>query len=612
MDGLEELHQHEHEQAVPDTSNADKDADGEVIGSPSQAGIGAQPPVAGPSVLPVPEGPPEGPLAVPQKRRPGRPRGSGKKYAETNPDLPKIRRPVGRPRKDGLPAGSLGPPKKTRTHVFPLSVTPASLKKILNSIDPSLQQDDWPVLAQTQPNAFLRALITTMNMTPGIGAQKTAAEEDAYRSHLFSLSAKATQSEHIPSLYSVLKTFWLPASPAYFSLIASASTGRTPSEHRFLYWDPLPLVFNGLLCPCCCQAHLINRSRLQSGPLKVYDVPKPFFIIGCEYVCKGPQCVAQTSSEGRSFASTDVAILRALPAMLREEFPARLLQDEGLSGTSPKIWNWQALGVSQTVWNMTVGAMRAGLNKDAILQMLNATLHGVSEPAEAQSLLPPPPMPMQRMGSPFEMKSAPLAMSGVPPTDGGASADEVEQEVAQPTMEEDEAGVEGGDEERPSLEYPTNFVPMGTAPPDVHQSASAPPSGSVTQTTGPPGSIPADPLLPPPPAQPQQPYTPFYSGYAYYGVHPAQAYPGAPPGAYPPPPPPPGLPPVAGVKRGSPDDGFTSTKRSPRHCLKCGSQECKGKGGRHHCQNPCQDCGTMECQGRNGRRRDKPCREGWD
>jgi hypothetical protein len=53
------------------------------------------------------------------------------------------------------------------------------------------------------------------------------------------------------------------------------------------------------------------------------------------------------------------------------------------------------------------------------------------------------------------------------------------------------------------------------------------------------------------------------------------------------------------------------SKRSPRHCCKCGSQDCKGKGGRNFCTNPCQDCGKMDCKGRNSRRPDKKCSEGW-
>lgn len=50
------------------------------------------------------------PNATPVKRRPGRPKGSGKKQPSENPTVigEKIKRPVGRPRKDGLPAGSVG------------------------------------------------------------------------------------------------------------------------------------------------------------------------------------------------------------------------------------------------------------------------------------------------------------------------------------------------------------------------------------------------------------------------------------------------------------------------------------------------------------------------
>ena len=55
----------------------------------------------------------------------------------------------------------------------------------------------------------------------------------------------------------------------------------------------------------------------------------------------------------------------------------------------------------------------------------------------------------------------------------------------------------------------------------------------------------------------------------------------------------------------------THSKRSPRHCCKCGKQDCKGKGGRSFCMNGCQDCGKLECKGRNSRRPDKKCSEGW-
>lgn len=43
----------------------------------------------------------------PVKRRPGRPKGSTRKHLLATDLPPKIKRPVGRPRKDGLPAGTL-------------------------------------------------------------------------------------------------------------------------------------------------------------------------------------------------------------------------------------------------------------------------------------------------------------------------------------------------------------------------------------------------------------------------------------------------------------------------------------------------------------------------
>lgn len=52
-----------------------------------------------------------------------------------------------------------------------------------------------------------------------------------------------------------------------------------------------------------------------------------------------------------------------------------------------------------------------------------------------------------------------------------------------------------------------------------------------------------------------------------------------------------------------------SPARRIRHCSKCGSGECKGKGGRSFCVNPCQDCSRQECPGRNSKRPDKGCTE---
>ncbi|KAL1691130.1 hypothetical protein GGG16DRAFT_54216 [Schizophyllum commune] len=261
---------------------------------------------------------------------------------------------------------------------------------------------------------------------------------------------------------------------------------------------------------------------------------------------------------------------------------------------------------------MVLGGLRVGLNKDAIVQIIHSTVNGVSEPFDPQVLpMLPIGMPPSHSFPPIEIKSAPphesVPPEGPPMPQPSGSSDEVEQQLAAEAMDADEDAAGHADESMEtdhSLHYPNDFeVPFGGTLPEVSQSAST--AGSATQTTGPPASQ-GPPALPQqgagpstlPAAPPQAPYTPFYSGYAYYGVHPAQAYAGAPASS------------GSGSKRLSPDDSFS--KRSPRHCLKCGSQDCKGKGGRQHCQNPCQDCGKVVCRGRNGRRRDKPCQEGWD
>lgn len=244
-------------------------------------------------------------------------------------------------------------------------------------IDPNLQLDDWAVLARTKPNAFLTTLLAALAAPNPISSAGPSVEE-AFKSHLGSLAPNPAQMQPIPSLYSILKTFWLPSSPSYFSLTASASTARTPSEHRFLYWDPQPLVFNGIACPSCA-APLSNRGRISTGPIKIYDIEKPFFIIGCEYACTASACITPATPEGRRFASTDSSIFRSLPVKLKDEFPARLMYGDADAGSGPNIWNWKALGVSLSLWNMVRGCLRAGMGKDAILHLVHAVQHGVPE-----------------------------------------------------------------------------------------------------------------------------------------------------------------------------------------------------------------------------------------
>lgn len=243
-------------------------------------------------------------------------------------------------------------------------------------IDPSLDADDWGDMSRSRPDRFLHALVASLDAPNPISGGGPTVEE-AFKLHLVSLTPNNKNSAPtIPSLYSILKTFWLPSSPVYFSLTASASTARTPSEHRFLYWDPQPLVFNGISCPAC-SAPLANRGRISSGPIKVYDLGKPFFVIGCEYVCTSHVCLGTVGPQGRKFASTDASILRALPPKLKDEFPGLLLQGNPDLGTGPEIWGWHGMGVSTALWNMVRASLRAGLHKEAILEIIRAIQNGV-------------------------------------------------------------------------------------------------------------------------------------------------------------------------------------------------------------------------------------------
>ncbi|THG96200.1 hypothetical protein EW026_g5592 [Hermanssonia centrifuga] len=553
---------------------------------------------------------------TPAKRRPGRPKGSGKKAIDMSSPESRSKRPVGRPRKDGLPAGSVGPKRPGRPRKRPpgsfatgsgsnrqspvlmpysappfadaaqwhpsMSVPPmASLSRapppMAFPIDPSLDRDNWPDLSRHRPDAFLHALVTALSSPHPVSTAGPSVEE-AFKAHLVSLAPNGKNaSPAIPSLYSVLKTFWLPSSPAYFSLTASASTTRTPSEHRFLYWDPQPLVFNGIACPAC-SAPLVNQGRIVSGPIKIYDLGKPFFIIGCEYACRSQVCLPPgTPGDGRKFASTDVSILRSLPPKLRDEFPARLIQNAGPTpdlGSAADVWSWRGMGISSALWNMVRACLRHGLQKDAVLNIVQNVVDGTSEEFW---------VPQQQMSvTPLKRKS-----------------DAAEEEEGDGDGEEDdEADEDEQNDATPALEK--------SAVEEFHEAWNANngagPSNAVPETgpNDPNGAPP--PLGPPPPeyghpfAQ-QHPYLPY--GYPPYGY-------------YPPPPPAQSLKRTFALVDGGDDTPLHGpVHKRVRHCVKCGSNECKGKGGRAFCTNPCQDCGKLECKGRNSKRPDRTCADAW-
>jgi hypothetical protein len=424
-------------------------------GGDTNPGTGALTAVVDTNVSPV----------TPVKRGPGRPKGSGvKKHIDPNAPIPP-KRPVGRPRKDGLPAGSVPrgtPSLATRkrkvaapgdfatpstdngtaqtpaptaaapqfsssvgflaalkkegalipyhqpaysSYTYPTPTTPApqqpwsttttystlsaalqykpteaatSPQKAMQAVDPVLH-DDWPELLRTDPNTLLQSLVSSLQ-APNTASRAGMNVEESFKFHVNTLLSQEGAGP-IPQLYSFLKTFWLPWSPTYFALTASSFTSPTPPEHRFFYWDPLPLVFNGIACPFCA-VPLLNRGCIRSAPTKVYDVGRPFFLIGCEYACSNMQCKGRSGTDGRRFASTDPIVIRALPPVLRDELPVTLLAS---GATDPQSWNWQPIGVSKSLWAVVVGCINEGLGKEATLRVVRA----------AQQSFPVPAMPKE-------------------------------------------------------------------------------------------------------------------------------------------------------------------------------------------------------------------------
>jgi len=567
----------------------------------------------------------------------------------------------------------------------PATVPPAPVFPLDPSLAPPVGDNEWAELARTNPNAFLSSLLAAL-AAPNPVSNAGPSVEDAFKSHLVSLAPNPAQAQPIPTLYSILKTFWLPASPAYFSLTASGSTARTLSEHRFLYWDPQPLVFNGIACPSC-STPLINKGRISSGPVKIYDIEKPFFIVGCEYVCRSPACVAAIGSpEGRKYASTDSSILRSLPMLLKEEFPVRLLNGDADSGSGSNIWNWKAMGVSTGLWNLVNGALRAGLKKDVILRIIWSVQHkepdlattaaedsnngpASSSSSSQQNPAQPhaPPNEMGQRQDDVDAKMETEEEEGDEEQDGEGEGEEADQEMnvaAPPESSSPHAQQPFISNVSLSATYPSfqilivpqafsdaygeawkeNSAIAETSPPKKTPAAAATPilaSAPAPTPTPASGSAPAPaatassatpaPSVPPPASQqtmhplPQipvasptyNPYTAYpFTPYAYMPHHLVngqivplavgqQLNPG-----------PSALLPTASVMtpNGMVTTGeisVTHSKRNPRHCCKCGSQDCKGKGGRSFCANGCQDCGKLECKGRNSRRPDKKCSEGW-
>jgi hypothetical protein len=232
---------------------------------------------------------------------------------------------------------------------------------------------EWQTQARNDPNQFLSSLVESLT-SPNPNPKAGPSVEDMFKLHLSALAQVSKENKNLPTLYSIMKTFWLPASPSYFCLFAAENAKI--SNYRFLYWDPLPITWTGIKCPSC-QTALAHSGRIRTGPIKIYDFEKPFFIIGCEYNCPNQTCA-------RIFASTDYSILRSIPPLLRSEFPARLVDREVDVGPA-NVWDWRGRGVSTALWKVVKGCLDAGLDKDKISQnVLSIVQHSDVEDEEGE------------------------------------------------------------------------------------------------------------------------------------------------------------------------------------------------------------------------------------
>ncbi|KAJ3859442.1 hypothetical protein EV359DRAFT_86393 [Lentinula novae-zelandiae] len=233
-----------------------------------------------------------------QKRRPERSKGTGKKVKET---IIPPKRPVGRPRKDGLPSGSA----TVRPQWF-----------ILHPV----KDDDWGEFSQNEPDIFLSSLVVALSALSSPTPSGPSAEET-------------------------------------FSAVLYLENFLAPHFPRVLLTDSFNISKGDLM------SIVLLPGRIKQGPLKIYDVERPFFIIGAEYVCE---------KEGRRFTSTDPSILRALPGKLRDELPVRLVHVHKDVGCDENVWCWKPAGVSKTLWNLVSGCLKSGLQKDTIVELIKA------------------------------------------------------------------------------------------------------------------------------------------------------------------------------------------------------------------------------------------------
>jgi len=264
------------------------------------------------------------------------------------------------------------------------------------------------------------------------------------------------------------------------------------------------------------------------------------------------------------------------------------MQGDSDLGSGTNVWNWQATGVSRSLWNMVRGCLKSGMSRNSILGIVKAIQDGVQEDDARME---------EEEGE----------------DDSGEEDGEGTPEVTQGSASTAQDATKNG-----ATDAYNNAWKAHSAVTDPNTNSGAPQAGPSTSTAATVAMAqPAHPASQPFGFPPGGPYVAYpYQPYPYFGQ---QQQPGVQP--------PPnsqvqttqnGPPEQNTLKRpfGYPDGPpevsiLEPSQKRTRHCCKCGSQECKGKGGRSFCLNACQDCGQLQCKGRNSRRPDKICSEAW-
>jgi len=152
--------------SLPHTSNSQGLLSPDNAPASAGDGLSTSAPIAAPSQQAgAPSNPPQtggDPGAIPVKRKPGRPKGSVKKPTPAGAsgeaaDPPnKVKRPVGRPRKDGLPAGSVSGGARTNR---PRKSAPAKMDglhvQVLKPGDTQARQSSSAAFGVPQPGVCL-------------------------------------------------------------------------------------------------------------------------------------------------------------------------------------------------------------------------------------------------------------------------------------------------------------------------------------------------------------------------------------------------------------------------------------------------------------------------